>query len=135
MGFHDGAFAKVFVVEPKTATITKARIGISVKNKKTDEYKTEFEGYVSFMGADCAKRACKLNEGDRIKLLRTDHIRIYDRETKKTYTEEKVFDFEMAFSENKPVGVSDKENAKKPVSQNNVEGNDVESKEGDRLPF
>lgn len=94
MGFRQGAFAKVWEVKSKNDTSTDLRISISRKNKKTEAYEQEFTGYVTCFGADVAKRAAALSEGDRIKLGDVDVTNRYDKEKGITYTTFKVFGFE-----------------------------------------
>lgn len=99
MGFRTGAYAKVWEVEPKSDTMTKARISISRKDKQTGEYTQEFGNYVVFIGSAVAKRAACLKKGDRIKLGDVDVIDKYNKETKKEYINFKCFSFEMADGE------------------------------------
>lgn len=94
MGFKNNAFAKVWSVEQISPMNTKARISISRKDKKEDKYVQDFSGYVNFIGADNAKKAMALREGDRIKLGDVDVSTTYDSNKKTTYTNFKVFSFE-----------------------------------------
>lgn len=95
MGFRNGAFAKVWSVEPKTSTLTDVRLSISRKNKTTGQYEQEFGGFVGFVGTAAAGKALKLNEGDRIKLGDVDVVNKYDKEKKITYTNFKCFSFDV----------------------------------------
>lgn len=95
MGFRTGAFAKVWKVEPYSDTSTKLRISISRKNKNTGEYEQEFSGFVNAIGTAAAKKAACLKEGSNIKLGDVDVTTKYDADKKITYTNYKVFTFEV----------------------------------------
>lgn len=95
MGFRTGAYAKVWEVEQKSDTSTKLRMSISRKNKQTGEYEQEFSGYVYAIGTAAAGKAAKLKEGDRIKIGDTDVTTRYDKEKKTTYTNYKIFSFDL----------------------------------------
>lgn len=96
MSFRNNAYATVWEVTPKTATITSARISTSRKDKETDKYETDFSGFVSFLGTAAASKALSLKKEDRIKLLDVAVTSEYNKEQNKTYTNFKVFDFELA---------------------------------------
>ena len=96
MGFRKDTFATVWEVEPISDLVTKGRISISRKNKQTGVYEQDFGGYVKFIGSAAAKKAAQLKEKDRIKIGDVDVSNTYDREKKVTYTDFKVFSFEMA---------------------------------------
>ena len=96
MGFRKDSFATIWSVEPTSDTLTKARISISHKNRQTGEYENDFSGFVSFVGTAAAKKAASLKERDRIKLGDVDVTNRYDKEKNVTYTNFKVFSFEMA---------------------------------------
>lgn len=96
MGFRKDSFATIWSVEPTSDTLTKARISISHKNRQTGEYENDFGGFVSFVGTAAAKKAASLKERDRIKLGDVDVTNRYDKEKNVTYTNFKVFSFEMA---------------------------------------
>ena len=80
MGFRKDAYATVWSVEVVSDTMTKGRISVSRKNKQTDEYETEFGGFVSFVGTAAAKKAAGLKERDRIRLGDVDVTNRYDKE-------------------------------------------------------
>lgn len=128
MGFRKDAFATVWSVETVSDTLTKGRISISRKNKQTDEYETDFSGFVSFVGTAAAKKAARLKEKDRIKLGDVDVTNRYDKEKNTTYTNFKVFSFELPDSSGNAA----------PPAQNNtepqpqVDGGEVDDS---RLPF
>lgn len=93
MGFRVGAYAKVWSVEPKSDTWTKLRISISKKKKDTEEYITEFSGFVDVNGTVSAARAARLKEGDRIRLGEVDDMCTYDKEKGAERAYRKVFSF------------------------------------------
>lgn len=94
MGFRNGAFAKVWEVEPMGDTSTKLRISTSFKNKKTDQFEQDFSGFVICYGSAVAMQAARLKKGDRIKLGDVDVTTRYDADKKITYTNYKMFSFE-----------------------------------------
>lgn len=96
MGFRKDAYATVWSTEPVSDVQTKARISISRKDRQTGEYVTDFSGFVSFFGTAAAKRAAGLKERDRIKLGDVDVSNRYDKEKNQTFTNYKVFSFELA---------------------------------------
>lgn len=96
MGFRKESFATVWSVEPVSDTFTKARVSINRKNKQTGEYETDFSGFIGFFGTATAKKAACLKERARIKLGDVDVTNRYDKEKNVTYTNFKVFNFEMA---------------------------------------
>ena len=96
MGLRMGAYATVWQVEPISETLTKGRISISRKNKASGEYEQDFSGYVSFVGTLAAKKAASLQERDRIKIGDVDVTNRFDKEKNITYTNFKIFSFEMA---------------------------------------
>lgn len=96
MGFRTGAFATVWSVESVNNAITKGRISISRKNKQTNEYETDFSGFVSFIGTAAASKAARLKERDRIRLGDIDVSNVYDKAKNTTYTNFKIFGFDNA---------------------------------------
>lgn len=95
MGFRTGAYAKIWKVEPFSDTSTKLRISISRKNKQSGEYEQDFSGFVSAIGTAAAKKAACLKEGDKIKLGDIDVTTTYNKEKNITYTNYKVFSFDL----------------------------------------
>lgn len=128
MGFRKDAFATVWSVETVSDTLTKGRISISRKNKQTDEYETDFSGFVSFVGTAAAKKAARLKEKDRIKLGDVDVTNRYDKEKNTTYTNFKVFSFE--FPDSSGNAAPPAQNNTEPQPQ--VDGGEVDDS---RLPF
>ena len=50
MGFREGAFATVWEITNMSDNFSKIRVSTSRKDKKTDEYVTDFSGFVSLIG-------------------------------------------------------------------------------------
>lgn len=94
MGFRQGAFAKIWSVEPKSDTNTQLRLSVSHKNKESGEYVQDFSGFVACVGTAAAKKAANLKEGDRIRLGDVDVTTTYNKEKNITYTNYKMFSFE-----------------------------------------
>ena len=122
MGFRKDAYCTVWEVTPKSDSLTQGRISISRKRRDTGEYETDFQGFVSFVGTAAANKALSLKEKDRIKLGDVDVTNKYDKEKNMTYTNYKIFGFEMA-------DATDSSNSR--TSMNVEEGDIDESK----LPF
>jgi hypothetical protein len=95
MGFRTGAFTKVWEVTPLSDTCTKLRVSISRKNKQTDEYEQEFSGFVMVVGTGASQEAAKLSPGDKIRLGDVDVTTRYDKPHNVTYTNFKVYSFEL----------------------------------------
>lgn len=125
MGFRTGAFAKVWEVKPISDTNVKLRLSVSRKNKQTGEYEQDFSGFVNAVGTAAAKKAGGLKEGDRIKIGDVDVTTKYDAEKKVTYTNFKMFSFELDGDSNAP-----KPNNTEP--QPSVDSGEVDDS---RLPF
>lgn len=125
MGFRKDSYAKVWSVESMSDTSTKLRISTSRKNKESGEYEQDFSGFVTCVGTAAAKKAACLKEGDRIKLGDVDVTTRYDKEKKTTYTNFKVFSFDVEGS------------APAPAEPHNDPQPTVDSGEADdnRLPF
>ena len=126
MGFRKDSFATIWSVEAVSDTLTKARISISRKNKDTGQYDQDFGGFVSFTGTAAAKKAASLKERDRIKLGDVDVTTKYDKEKNVTYTNFKVFSFEMAD------GSQSQQSAASTEPQPSVDDGEVDES---RLPF
>lgn len=95
MGFRTGTYAKVWEVTPLSDTSTKVRMSVSRKNKQSGEYEQDFSGFVLAIGTATASKAARLKEGDRIKLGDVDVSTKYDKEKRVTYTNFKLFSFEI----------------------------------------
>lgn len=126
MGFRTGAHAKIWKVEPFSDTSTKLRISISRKNKQSGEYEQDFSGFVSAIGTAAAKKAACLKEGDKIKLGDVDVTTSYNKDKNITYTNYKIFSFEV-----------DNSDSPAPKANNTEPQPAVDSGEVDdsRLPF
>ena len=98
MGFRNGAYAKVWDIDEKY-NIKKARISISRKNKETNEYETEFNGFAALFG-----EAKKVNivKGDKIKINSCDVTNKYDHDKGVEYTNFAIFECEVVDSTPKP---------------------------------
>lgn len=127
MGFKQGAYCTVWETKPVSDAITQARISISKKNKQTDEYETDFSGYVSFIGTASAKKASLLKEKDRIRLGEVDVSNTYNKEKKVTYTNFKVFSFQSPDELQSGSSSSDEPAPSKAVDDGEPDGS--------RLPF
>lgn len=97
MGFRAGAYAKVWEVKAGNGNYTDARISISKKNRQTEQYETDFSGFVRLIG-NAHQKAGSIKEGSRIKLGDCEVTNSYNKEKKITYTNYAVFDFESADS-------------------------------------
>lgn len=96
MGFRQGNYMTVWGVEEgKNGNMSKVRLSSNRKNKKNDQYEQDFSGYCAFVG-EAHQKATKLKEKDRIKILNCDVTTSYNKETKQSYVNFTVFDFEMA---------------------------------------
>jgi hypothetical protein len=94
MGFGVNRYCTVWSVEPK-GNATKIRLSSSRKNKETDQFEQDFSGFCVFIG-EANKKAAKLKERDRIKILECEVTSRYDSNAKREYVDYKVFNFEMA---------------------------------------
>ena len=97
MAFRDNAYATVWEVKPTRGASMNVRISTSFKNKQSNTYETDFSDYVFFSG-DAAKKAAKLKEKDRIKLLKTSVTSRWDKDKKMSSYTFCVWDFESAES-------------------------------------
>jgi len=96
MGFRTGAYCKIWEIKPISNSMTKIRISISRKKRGEDEYVQDFSGYVACIGTAAADKASRLSVGDTIKLGDVDVSTTYDKEKKVTYTDFKVFSFDVS---------------------------------------
>lgn len=99
MGFRTGAYAVVWEVKAGKGNYTDVRLSVSKKNKQTDQYETDFSGFVRFIGT-AHQNASGLKEKDRIKIGDCEVTNTYDKEKKVTYTNFAVFSFENANGNN-----------------------------------
>lgn len=122
MGFRTGAYAKIWEVAPVSDTNTKLRMSISRKNKD-GQYEQDFSGYVAAIGTAAAKKAASLKQGDKIKLGDVDVSTRYDMVKKVTYTNFRVFSFDVD---------DDSSPAQRTDPQQNVDDGEINDS---RLPF
>lgn len=130
MGFRIGAYAKVWEVKSVSDKCTQIRISISRKDKETNQYETEFSGYVRLLGAVTAKEGLQIKEGDTIKLGDVDVRTKYDKEKRITYTNYMAFSFERADGSGSGGGGSTK--PKEADGSNNEPADPIDDRE---LPF
>lgn len=127
MGFRPGAYAKVWEVTPMSDTSTKVRMSISRKNKQSGEYEQDFSGFVLAIGTAAAHKAAGLKEGDRIKLGDVDVSTKYDREKRVTYTNFKMFSFDIEDGNSSPGNPASNTDPQPTVDEGELDDN--------RLPF
>lgn len=101
MGFRDGAFATVWEITNQGENFTKIRMSTSRKDKKTDEYVTDFSGFVSLIGnanksVGQIENAIRRDGRCRIKMGACDVSNSYDKEAGREYVNYTLFDFELA---------------------------------------
>lgn len=92
MGFRKDSYATVWETKNK-GNYHEARITISRKDKVSDKYIQDFNGWVRMIGT-AHTLANDLNPEDRIKLGNIDVTNNYNKETKVTYTNFLIFSFE-----------------------------------------
>lgn len=92
MGFRKDSYATVWETKNK-GNYHEARITISRKDKASDKYIQDFNGWVRMIGT-AHTLANDLNPEDRIKLGNIDVTNNYNKETKVTYTNFLIFSFE-----------------------------------------
>ncbi len=129
MGLRNGAFATVWEVKKGNGNYSDVRISTSRKNKQTDQYETDFSGFVRFIGT-AHQNASSLKEKDRIKIGDCEVTNSYDKEKKVTYTNFAVFSFEDASGNGAPAN-----NNQKPQNKKKDEFMDVPDSMEDELPF
>lgn len=124
MGFRNGAYATIWEVKAGKGNYSDVRLSTSKKNKQTEQYETDFSGFVRFIGT-AHQNAGSLKEKDRIRIGDCEVTNSYDKEKKVTYTNFAVFSFENANGNNA--------NQSKPTDTNFVNvDNAIEDEE---LPF
>lgn len=119
--FANNNFAKVWKIFPKNKAeqrYTDVQLSTSRKDKKTNQYVTDFSGYVRMVGS-AEEKAAELEAQDRIKLVQVGVSNSYDKEKKETKTQFVCFDFDF-------------DNAKK---QAGSEDDWAELDENAKLPF
>ena len=123
MGFRKGAYATVWEIRQGNGNYAQAKISISRKDRDTEEYRTEFSGWIRLIG-DAYSAAGTLGERSRIRIGDCDVTNRYDREKGVMYTNYAVFNFEDA-NGSRPVFAGADENGFMNVSSNDM----------DELPF
>ena len=95
MGFKTDAVATVWKVKEheNDQKFRDVQISTSRKKKDSDQYETDFSGYVRFVGK-AIEGVDEFNEKDRIRLKSVDVTRRYDKEQSKEYFNCIVFDWE-----------------------------------------
>lgn len=146
MGFREGAFATVWEVTDQGSSFSKVRLSTSRKDKKTDEYVTDFNGFVSLIG-NANSKVDMINDaiGDdgrcRIKLGACDVSNKYDKDAGREYVNYALFDFEFPEErsaeheeEPKPAKKATAKTTKKPAKTKASETADGDEDDED-LPF
>lgn len=143
MGFREGAFATVWEITNSGDNFSKIRISTSRKDKKTDDYVTDFSGFVSLIGEAHKKlglieKGLKNGERYRIKIGACDVSNRYDKEAGREFTNFTMFDFESADD----AGTGNTDTAKKaPQKKTNAKvsasplADDSDDEEEGELPF
>lgn len=123
MGFRNNAYATVWETKQGKGNYIDARISTSRKNKQTEQYETDFSGWVRLVGN--AANLGLLSEKSRIKILECDVTNSYSKEKNTTYWNPVIFDAELVEG-----------NASKPSSSVN-EGGFMDIPDGldDEVPF
>ena len=103
MGFKNGAYATVWEVRPVSDTHTKLKLNTRRKMRDSDEYETDFSGFVECYGMETAAKAAQLHERDKIQLGDCDVTNRYDREAQREYVTFKLFSFEKTGRSTGPV--------------------------------
>lgn len=136
MGFRNNCYATVWEVSkanPEKKQPNKIRISISRKEKDTNNYVQDFSGYVACYG-DSVKLLDSLQPKDRVRLINTDVSSSYNKETKTTYYNFKVYDMEKASSSyNATVGDDAPQAQPQAPAQSNTSTGEEAS--DDELPF
>lgn len=97
MGFRTGNYATIWEVKAGNGNYTDVRLSTSKKNKQTEQYETDFSGFVRFIGT-AHQNAASLSEKDRIKIGECEVTNSYNKEKNVTYTNYAVFSFEKVES-------------------------------------
>ena len=95
MGFRTGNYATIWQVKKGSGNYTDVRLSTSKKNRQTEQYETDFSGYVRFVGT-AHQNAGSLKERDRIKIGDCEVTNHYDKEKNVTYTNFAIYSFENA---------------------------------------
>lgn len=141
MGFREGAFATVWEVTNSSDNFSKIRMSTSRKDKKTDEYITDFNGFVSLIG-EAHKKLNLIESGlknggrCRIKIGACDVSNHYDKEAEREFTNFTMFDFESADGDNAGGSNTAKKAPQKKAKASSPLSDESENEEEDGdLPF
>lgn len=94
--FRVGSYATIWKVEKDNYGNVNVQLSTSRKNKKTNEYETDFSfNFVRFYG-DAGARALNLRRGDRIQITECGVGNKFDKEKNQTYWNCWVYDFKDA---------------------------------------
>ncbi len=122
MGFREGAWATVWEITDERDNFAKVRMSTSRKDKKTEEYVTDFSGFVSLVG-EAFKRLDEIvaelenNERCRIRLGACDVTNRYDKEREREYTNFTLFGFKFPDEEDNESDGEKKTGGKKPAKK------------------
>ena len=95
MGFRNNAYAKVWKSEDK-GNYSVVELSTSKKNKQTNNYETDFSSkFVRFIG----KAHVNITDGARIKLTEVEVTNSYNKETRQSYTNFLVYEFENVYAQ------------------------------------
>lgn len=142
MGFREGAFATVWEITNQGDSFSKVRVSTSRKDKKTDEYVTDFNGFVSLIGEANKKlglieRSLDEDGRCRIRLGACDVSNRYDKDAGREFVNYTLFDFEMPDGSGsdaaEPLRKRRLQRAEKSRKQNRL--TEEESDEDGDLPF
>jgi hypothetical protein len=99
MGLNSkGCYAKVWKIDRKER-YTQIQASISKKIKDTDQYETDWSGFINLVG-QAHQHAANLKEGDRIKIEEFDVTTRHNKEKNVTYTNYAVFKYSAPNAEN-----------------------------------
>lgn len=92
MGLRSGGcYAKVWKID-RRERFTKIQASISKKVKDSDQYETDWSGFLNLVGA-AHTEAASLQEGDRIRIEEFDVTTRYDKAKNVAYTNYAVFKY------------------------------------------
>jgi hypothetical protein len=94
--FSNNSYATIWKINPHDKYLD-VQLSTSRKNHDTNEYETDFSGFVRFVGK-AFEKGKNLREGDRIKTLSCGVSNHYDKERNITYNNFLMFDYSEAGS-------------------------------------
>ena len=122
MGFREGAWATIWEITDERDNFAKVRMSTSRKDKKTDEYVTDFSGFVSLVG-EAFKRLDEIaaeienSERCRIRLGACDVTNRYDKEREREYVNFTLFGFKFPDEDENESDGEKKTSSKKPAKK------------------